>query len=300
MKFLYFTDFHIRSSSPKRRTDDIMAAGLRKLTWIVNRANELKVTAVLFGGDLGEFYKWDSTLIARVTKVLEKLNCVFLATIGNHDIPGDNSLLVEETGMGVLEKALENFHILNAWDGWAFGKVTIASYPYGQQRTTDFLENNPRTYSDALSGNGIALIHADVGPGESPYWRDYKTVDVPAKFACFGHVHEGWPPFKTKSGGTLINTGCVLRQKINEVRFVPKIAIIDVDSGVVYEEIPHQPAEEIFDLPKVKQASDIGVKYASQLNTIEFSIHDPKKQIDEVGQELKFSKESIQKLRELI
>ena len=51
MKYLFTSDWHLRDTAPKCRTDNFMSAQWKKLAWLANRP-EVKIVA----GDI--FHQW--------------------------------------------------------------------------------------------------------------------------------------------------------------------------------------------------------------------------------------------------
>lgn len=159
------------------------------------------------------------------------------SAIGNHDCYGNdvNSLSPMLTRMGY------DVSFQSRWDTWEYGKFTFDFYSDNTKRTDDLLKL-------ALDGKGgmfkededleefvrIAIVHATVGMGESPYWINVQNLDFPDyDMVVFGDVHE---PFEwtCPSGCVCINPGCLIPRNINE-QHEPKVLVIgaglSMDSG---------------------------------------------------------------------
>ena len=112
MKFLYFTDSHIRGTNPKSRTDSFFHTVKIKLQEIQSIAAEEKVHAVLHGGDLFDRPDVSISVMNEIIPILKSFPAPIYAISGNHDIYGHNPITLPRTMMGLLD-TLGIIHLIN-------------------------------------------------------------------------------------------------------------------------------------------------------------------------------------------
>ena len=317
--FLFFTDVHLKLSSPRRRTDDIFEAQLKKLRWIGRKAEELNSICVVCGGDLSDAWDWKISMVNRVAEIFNAYPCPVMAIIGNHDVPGRNPDLWKDTGLGLLDAmgsvrviSLQSKHNLDI--GWvnsfkpvqqycnprASGKFALFPFHSDAKNTEELVEGKLSLDLSPIVGLKVALVHAPVGAETTPYCKGHKELFI-ADFdvALFGDIHDGWPIFDSLTGCRICNPGSLTRLTKKDMNRIPQIAIVYEDATIEYVEVPHTPMRECFDMSGIeaeKQELGKGFLAAIAARKVMGDI-DPKDYVERIGKEAGYSQESIELLK---
>lgn len=105
MKFLYFTDLHIKGINPGKRKDVYSVAILKKLMEIRYVIDQEKVNFVVIGGDLFDLPKVSNQLLGEVAKIIKSWKVRVFVVPGNHDVYGQNISTLPHTSLGILVNA---------------------------------------------------------------------------------------------------------------------------------------------------------------------------------------------------
>jgi DNA repair exonuclease SbcCD nuclease subunit len=103
VKILYFTDTHIRGTSPQSRLDDFPQTLLAKFREVVELAKAHQVAAILHGGDLFDRPDVAPAVALDFLRVLMEAPCPIYGIAGNHDIFGFNPQTVPRTMLGIFD-----------------------------------------------------------------------------------------------------------------------------------------------------------------------------------------------------
>lgn len=127
-KFLLFSDIHVH---PHKHKSERLQDCLKALNWCFEQAEEQKVDAVMFGGDLlHERQKLDSMTYVEVFKILEKwqnANRKVFLLVGNHDMWFANAWSVSSI---LPFKALLNFDVIDKTTALSVAGVEWHFIPY--------------------------------------------------------------------------------------------------------------------------------------------------------------------------
>lgn len=104
MRFLYFTDTHIRGRNPWARKDNFAESLAAKIEEVVELANTFGVTALLHGGDLFDLPIPALPTVARFAAIFKKCKAPIYVVPGNHDIFGYNPASLDHTMLGFLAR----------------------------------------------------------------------------------------------------------------------------------------------------------------------------------------------------
>ena len=236
MKFLYFTDSHIRGTNPKSRTDSFFHTVKIKLQEIQSIAAEEEVHAVLHGGDLFDRPDVSISVMNEIIPILKSFPAPIYAISGNHDIYGHNPITLPRTMMGLLD-TLGIIHLINNQrlllkDEETTVQLSGSPYIYGIDR-----EENRGLYivdeRDPAADYAIHLVHGFLMTG------DVKAIfantliddilDSKADLTLSGHLHDGFPTTEVE-GKVFANPGAIVRisNSMTELKRRPKILLIDV------------------------------------------------------------------------
>ena len=283
MKFLYFTDVHLKTKTPIRRTGDFEADILGKLAFLLVTAQSRKVDAIVCGGDLFDIPNPSFRLAARVLNLISSCRIPWYQVLGNHDIMGHNP---ESYNMGVLAffEHLQNFKILTQEE---FDDVTLKAvhYRHGvEEMDSVWKTTNSKT---------IIIAHAMIVPTPVPFIHVLPSnIKTDARLILTGHYHDPWANVVLKGEFTkdeksifsnglsnlltskeecqldidpvslskvtlFINPGSISRiaALAHNLKRVPRALLIETDEGIKITSIPldiARPADEVFKLKEIE------------------------------------------------
>lgn len=309
--FIYFTDLHLRLTSPKLRTDDIFEAQLKKLEFITKLSKDLNSEFILSGGDFGDSWDWKVSTITTVGNLIKESK--ILTIVGNHDVPGRNPSLYQSTGIGLLEwaGALEiltnNLHQHSRKSDCTFttrGSFHIVPF-HSDTKLTDKLINNKLDLDKLVPTDKlrVGVVHAPVGDEATEFCKGHKDLEIKGLDIClFGDIHTGWIPYKSPTGCTLINPGSLTRLTKADMDRKPKVVVIYADGTFREVEVPHKPAAKVFNIAKIQKDQDeVGKAFLAAVarKQVATSIN-PKEFVQQIGSKAKYSQASIDLLKEEI
>lgn len=316
--FVFFTDSHIRLTATRRRTDDMFEAQLKKLEWIIKRAEELGSEFIVCGGDIGDAWDWKISMVNRVAEVLKKSSIPIYTIVGNHDVPGRNPKLWQDTGLGLLHN-LKAIHVLPSGEAFTYTSHSIywpdefsfvlVGFDSDASETDDLISGkwnwDMTTYNpeeESPNKCKVAIVHAAVGAESTPYCKGHKELFINGfDVALFGDIHPGWPVYDSITGCKICNPGSMTRLNKTDLERIPKIAVVESDGSVTYEDIPCTPAKECFDYDKMDaELQEIGKGFLAAMAAKKITTEDldPKQYVEKIGSEAGYSKEAIKLLKD--
>lgn len=244
MKFLYFTDTHLRATNPKNRIDDFFETLKSKLNEVAEISIREKVDYVLHGGDLFDRPDTAISVVSDFSKIFQKFQVPIYMVSGNHDIFGHNPKTIHRTIVGLLD----SFNILKLVDekGVILEKdkrVKLTANPYSVDMDNPV---NRKNYIVSKKEDDIDY-HIHLTHGfliDKPFLKNVEHTliseisDTKADITLGGHYHFG---FKTQEidGKYFINPGALVRisNSLIEVKRRPKVIIIDLEDEIKLKEI---------------------------------------------------------------
>ncbi|MDD7362989.1 MAG: metallophosphoesterase [Peptoniphilus sp.] len=236
MKFLYFTDSHIRGTNPKSRTDSFFDTVMAKIREIKDISEREGVDYILHGGDLFDRPDVSISVINDMVPVLQSFTVPIYAISGNHDIYGHNPVTLPRTMMGLLDTLgiihiINNERILLKKDDTTV-QLSGSPYIYGLDR-----EENRALYilKDRASEADFAihLVHGFLMPDSTKAMFAHTTIsdilETKADLTISGHLHDGFPLTEVE-GKYFVNPGSIVRisNTLSELKRRPKVLLIDV------------------------------------------------------------------------
>lgn len=103
MKFLFFTDSHIRGTTPKNRKDNFYETLKNKFYEIGDISGRYNVDYILHGGDWFERPDISPSIVREFAVIIKSFGKPIYTVAGNHDIYGHNPATVGRTMLGLLE-----------------------------------------------------------------------------------------------------------------------------------------------------------------------------------------------------
>lgn len=241
MRLLFFTDSHIRGTTPKNRKDDFVETLEKKFLEIVEIIKENNVDYVLHGGDLFDRPDVSIAITSRFSRILKDIHVPFYIVSGNHDIYGHNPLTINRTMLGLLSE-LDIFKII-AKDEIVFLekddiKVQITAQPYIYD--IDDPINRKYYILDEVDDTATYSIHMVHGMlldkpfvKGVPYTLVDDIKDTKADITIAGHYHSGFDKIFI-DGKYFINPGSIVRisNSLREMERKPKVLIIDLKDKI--------------------------------------------------------------------
>lgn len=137
MKFMYFTDPHLKGRNPARRLDDYPSEVLMFFEEAKQVAIQEELDAILIGGDIYDTPKISQRLYNKLVRILNDITCDVVVVPGNHDIFGMNADNLEDTMLASLE---------------ASGLIKLVSEDRGYVDFTDKDHNQVRIHGKEFTG----------------------------------------------------------------------------------------------------------------------------------------------------
>lgn len=264
LKLLFFTDTHIRGTTPKNRKDIFVDTIEQKLIEINHIIKENNVDFVLHGGDLFDRPDISIAVASRFAMILDKIPVPFYLISGNHDIYGHNPETVNRTMLGLLDtlgvvKLIKNGEkIILKKDNI---KVQLTGQPYVYDiDTPDHLDYYLLKEKDDDVNYSIHMVHGMLLDRPFikgiPYTLIDDIKDTLADITLSGHYHAGFK-LTNINGKYFINPGSLVRitNSLKEIERIPQVVLIDLEKSIIIKEIPLKtalPGEEVLDRKEIE------------------------------------------------
>lgn len=227
------SDWHIRSDSPIARTDNYCEAMFGKLSFIIDLAQKHDCP-ILLAGDLGHRpgpRNWPFQLLYWCMTTLPQAEIIAIA--GQHDLPGHQLDLFNESGMGILRK------------GGAISFIqSPASFP--QQGDKIHFELHPFSFGVPISKPTnehcpvprIAVTHQmiiqdrELWPGQ----KAPKGHEILKKYPQYNLILSGdnHNAFTAEyEGRWLVNPGSLMRAHADQVDHKPRVYLWYADTNEI-------------------------------------------------------------------
>lgn len=264
MRLLFFTDTHIRGSSPVNRRDNLLATLKEKLAEVVSLANDYQVDYVLHGGDFFDTPTPTLSVVGDFLEILRELKAPLYGVAGNHDIFGGNLQTLSRTVLGFTAR-LGIFRLLDAEERVRLEAGGIRACLAGRPYHLD-IDRRPRHLDyciekDAESDLTIHLIHGML-LDKQHFPGDYTLIDdlgnTGADLVLAGHYHLGFGALQ-RGDCHYVNPGALVRLSNHhrEIERQVRVALIDLTGGAVScRLIPLQSAlagEEVLDRTRAEE-----------------------------------------------
>ena len=248
------TDTHITAKTPSSRLDNIQDTIKNKLIEVGEIAKEENVDIILHGGDFFHTADVSNKFTGEIIEILKQYPVPIYTTIGNHDVYGYNINTLDNTKLGILQKA----NIINIVDRKNPLVFTENNYKIGieaQEYYAHIDEGSPndfKFYGDAdckILVTHSMLLDKDFLPNVK--YTKIEDVCTNANVVLAGHYHPGWKE-QIKDGVLFMNPGSLLRvdNSLSMQTLIPKVIILTVTKGNVsykYRELKNVlPADKVF------------------------------------------------------
>jgi len=272
MKFLFFTDSHIRGTTPKNRKDNFYETLKTKLLEIINISKKLDVDYILHGGDWFDRPDISPSIVREFAIIIKTFEKPIYTIAGNHDIYGHNPDTIGRTMLGLLE-GTGMVTLLRYGDEIILKKdgitVSLTGRPYNYD--IDSEENYKKYYIVKKPEHvdyAINIIHGMLLA--KPFFEGISYTllddikDTGADITLAGHYHSGFG-IKKLNDKFFINTGSIVRvsNSLVEINRRPSVVFIEIKDKIYIEEIQLKTAllgEEVLDRDKLEASKDRNLK----------------------------------------
>lgn len=259
MKFLFFTDTHIRATNPVSRKDDFQKTLENKFIEVGEIANNNNIDYILHGGDLFDRPDVPVKTVGKFANILKDYNIPIYIISGNHDIYGHNPNTVERSMLGLLS-TLKIVNLIKRDDPVILRDndltVQLSGAPYIYDIDSNYKEYYfPQKLDDV--DRHIFMVHSFLL--DKPFIDTVSHTlvdeikDIDADIVLSGHYHTGFSTIEYE-GKYFSNPGSLLRTNSSKPELVriPKVIILDITKDkIIIKDIPLKsalPGEEVLSI----------------------------------------------------
>lgn len=264
MKILFFTDTHIRGTTPKNRKDDLVDTLGKKFNEIVEISNSNNVDFVLHGGDLFDRPDVSISIVSKFVTILNKFKAPIYIISGNHDVYGHNPQTIHRTMLGLFN-AMGIIHLIDEGEVVFLRKDDINVQLTGQPYIYSIDEKiNISKYRveriDEKANFSIHMVHGMLLDRPFikgiPYTLVDDIRDTKADITLAGHYHSGFGIIKSDDK-YFVNPGSIIRitNSLKEIERIPQVVMITLKDDIKIELIPLKsalPGEEVLDRQEIE------------------------------------------------
>ncbi len=219
-------DLHLRDSIPVARTDDFLAAQIKKVKFIQELSKKYKCPTFI-AGDIFDKAK-SSPYVESLTLLYLPDNAIVIP--GNHCMPSHNINNLGESSLGVLEAAKKVIVLYGANNEYIdennFPNIRIAGFPFGDEVKSIDKEG----FKIALVHQMIhkdKAIHKSIKSTSGQTLLDKTNFDL---IVC-GDNHQ---PFTVKhKGRLLVNCGSLMRTTAGQIDYEPVVWLWNKENNEV-------------------------------------------------------------------
>ncbi len=306
MKLLFFTDSHIRGTTPKNRKDNYYDTLKKKFFEIKDIVEKENVDIILNGGDWFDRPDISPSIVREFAQIINTFNRPIYTVAGNHDIYGHNPSTINRTMLGILEGigmvTLMNFDekIFVEKDGL---RVQLSGSPYSYDIDGDEFRKYYIVRKEKDVDYAIHIIHGMLL--NKPFFEGIQYTlledikDTEADITLAGHYHNGFGVKKIDSK-YFINPGNIIRisNSLAEIKRKPKVIIIELGLSILINEVELKCAldgEEVLDREQLEYSHDRNLKlheFYNQVSTTgEFKKIDLNNIIEDIAANQEITKE---------
>lgn len=280
MKFLYFTDSHIRGNAPANRKDNFLDTLRAKFAEVARLAQEHDVRAILHGGDFFDIPNPSLTVVGDFIAVLQGAGKPIYAIAGNHDLFGHNPETLPRTVLGFVARLglinlLTPGEAVFLHDDRCTVQISGQHYHYDMDRRDPQLDYVIEKSSQAHVA--IHLVHGMLMDKAFIAGVPHTTIDqirhTQADLTICGHNHLGFPDYQLDNKW-FVNPGALIRlsNHPHEMTRRPQVLLVECSSkGVMLKRIILQsgaPGTEVLD----RSAAELAAYQEERLSSFVQSI----------------------------
>lgn len=306
MKLGFFTDTHLRATTPEGRTDDFAKSILVKLEEIGEIFNQEKVEAVLFGGDLFNSPDSSYSIVYDAMSVLKAWNKRIVGIVGSHDYYGYQMKSLKRTALGLVVNS--GIIELVGVEGHSSSITLEGGVDIFGTSHNYWLDQDPQNYRcDRISDNYmIQLAHGNLQ--DKPVIWEHQLVGnikTDSNLVLSGHYHPGWEKPILIENTTFINSGAIARLDNTGKERIPRVLIIDTVAKSNFKFVKLKTAQKHPFKEKLKESKenvsmDSVAKVINLLQTSKVNLVDVKQQLPGVAITLGYPFEIVEEAFALI
>lgn len=271
IKLLYFTDPHIRGTSPRARVDHYPDALKVKLRWLFSLARRENVDAVVCGGDLFDRPDTAYAVAGEFAAVLAECPAPIYVCPGNHEIYGYNLDTLPRSILGFLAQigivrilTRKPVQLKDKNDDRIMASVWLT----GQGFYHD-IDRAPNDYMTGLghrtTGYRVHVVHGMLVEKPLPYEVAHTLVDkvvTDADLILSGHEHIGFGLRRRYDGVWFCNPGALGRMsaKMEEMYRPVQVALLSFTPEEIKAELVKvdvaQPGTEVLSRDHLTQMAE--------------------------------------------
>lgn len=271
MKFLFFTDSHIRGTAPRNRKDNFFETLKAKFQEVISISRELDVDYILHGGDWFDRPDIAPAIVREFAVIIKGFQKPIYTVAGNHDIYGHNPDTIGRTMLGLLE-GIGLMQLIGYNDEIILEKEGIRVQLTGKSYNYDIDGANFRDYYVVEKKKdvdyAINIVHGMLL--NRPFFEgiQYTLIDdikdTGADITLAGHYHSGFG-IKRIDSRHFINPGSIIRvsNSLNEISRKPKVVFMELKDSIYVEEIELKCAlngDEVLDRSQLENAQNRTLK----------------------------------------
>lgn len=264
MKILFFTDTHIRGTTPANRKDNLVDTLEEKFNEVLDISNRHNVDYILHGGDLFDRPDVSISIVSRFVTILNKFKMPIYIICGNHDIYGHNPDTINRTMLGLFN-SIGTVNLIDENQIVFLKKDDVTVQLTGQPYIYNIDDNNSLNRYiindvDPKADYSIHMVHGMLL--DKPFIKGipYTLIDdiksTKADITLSGHYHSGFGIIKS-NGKYFVNPGSLIRitNSLKEIERIPQVVLIDLNDDINIKLIPLKtalPGEKILDRKKIE------------------------------------------------
>lgn len=306
MKLLFFTDTHIKGTTPKNRKDNYYETLKRKFQEIGDISRELDVDYILHGGDWFDRPDISPSIVREFAIIVKGFGKEIYTVAGNHDIYGHNPNTIGRTmlgifeGTGIVNLIKDDESVILKKDGISV-QLTGKSYNYdidGVNYESSYIVKKSDSVDYAINiVHGMLLKKPFYEGIQYTLLEDIKATEADITFA--GHYHSGFGIIQM-DGKYFVNPGSIVRvsNSLAEIERKPKVIYVELKEQIEIREIELKsalPGDEILDRDELERAKDRNLKlhqfYQGISKSMEYKKIDIASIIENIASDQDLSKE---------
>lgn len=307
MKFVYFTDTHIKGTTPKNRTDNFYETLKNKFKEIKTICDETDADYVLHGGDWFDRPDVSPAIVKEFAAIVQNYGRPIFTIAGNHDIFGHNPDTIGRTMLGLLE-GVGILKLINHDEEIILEKEGVRVQLTGKPYRYDIDDKEKyREYYIVKKRNdvdyAINMVHGMLLV--KPFFEGIhhtlidQITETQADITLAGHYHSGFGIIE-RNGKYFANPGSLVRvtNTLSEINRKPKVTVIELTDGIKLWERElsgAKPGEEVLDRQQLEYSQDRNLKiqqfYQNLVRTGKYERIDLNKIIEEIAADQEVSRE---------
>lgn len=245
MKLIFFTDTHIRKTTPGNRKDDFYETLKNKFLEIKRIIEKEGIDYVLHGGDWFDRPDISPDMTEEFAAILQSFGKPVYTVAGNHDIHEQSVIIKGQTMVGLLEER-GIIRLLRNADELILEKGPVKIQLTGRPWSDEIDGKNFRLYYLVKKQKGvdyaINLVHGMLL--NKPFAGDVKftlikdITDTGADITLSGHYHTGFGVIEANSR-YFVNPGSLVRvtRYTSENIRRPKVVVIELTDKIRLREL---------------------------------------------------------------